>query len=75
MTHCEFLSDCPFFNDKLQNMPAASDIMKKMYCQWHYVKCARYRIAVAMGRSAIPADMFPGDTRRATEMLIQIEKK
>jgi hypothetical protein len=29
MADCEWLEICPFFNDKLKNMPAASDTMKK----------------------------------------------
>jgi hypothetical protein len=49
--------------------------MKKTYCYWHYNKCARYKIAITLGKSAIPMDMFPGDSRRADEMLIQYEIK
>jgi len=75
MSECELLADCLFFNDKLKNMPTASDMMKKMYCKWHYSKCARYKVATTLGRKAVPADMFPGDTLRATEMLIQHDKK
>jgi hypothetical protein len=75
MPDCELLVECPFFNDKLKKMPKASDIMKKMYCQWHYAKCARYRVAIVICKKAIPDDMFPGDTRRSSEMLIQYDKK
>ena len=75
MQDCELLIECLFFNDKLKNMPAASDIMKKMYCKWHYTTCARYKIAMALGKSAVPTDLFPGDTLRANELLIQFEMK
>lgn len=75
MQDCELLVECLFFNDKLKNMPKASDIMKKMYCKWHYTKCARYKIAMAMGKKAVPTDMFPGDSLRASDMLIQCDKK
>ena len=75
MTDCEFLKECPFFHDKLKNMPTAADMMKKMYCKWHHTKCARYKIAITMGKSAVPNDMFPGDTLRADEILIQFEMK
>ncbi len=49
--------------------------MKKIYCKWHYSNCARYKIAITMGKHAIPLDMFPGDKLRANEMLIQYEMK
>ena len=75
MADCEFLEKCLFFNDKLENMPKATDMMKKMYCKWHYTKCARYKIAITMGRSAIPDDMFPGDDRQATELLLHYDMK
>jgi hypothetical protein len=75
MSNCEFLDKCLFFNDKLEDMPKASDMMKKMYCRWNYTTCARYMVATALGKSAIPHDMFPGDNRRANEMLIQYDMK
>ena len=34
-------------------------------------KHARYKIAVVMGKSTVPNDMFLGDQRRTIEMLIQ----
>jgi len=75
MTNCELLAECPFFNDKLKNMPTASDMMKKMYCKWHYTKCARFKVAITLGKKAVPADMFPGDTLRASEILIHYDIK
>jgi len=75
MAECELLVECPFFNDKLKNMPSASDMMKKTYCKWNYIKCARYKIAMEMGKKAVPGNMFPGDTLRANEMLIQYDIK
>ncbi|MEN8232123.1 MAG: hypothetical protein ABFR35_05525 [Thermodesulfobacteriota bacterium] len=41
----------------------------------NYTKRARYKIAVVMGKSTVPNDMFPGDQRRTIEMLIQYEMK
>ena len=75
MTNCEFLEKCLFFNDKLENMPTASDMMKSMYCRWNYAKCARYIIAINLGKSAVPHDMFPADQRQANEMLLQYDIK
>ena len=75
MPDCEFLQECLFFNDKLKNMPKASDMLKKTYCKWHFNKCARHKVAIGLGKSAIPMDMYPGDIRRANEILIQYELK
>lgn len=75
MPECEFLNECLFFNDKLKKMPAAADVMKKMYCLWHFTTCARYKVAMTLGKSAVPLDMFPGDKLRASEMLIQHDLK
>ena len=75
MSGCELLAKCLFFNDQLKNMPAASDTMKKLYCRWNFTKCARYRVAIVLGRKKIPPDLFPRDSHRANEILIQHDKK
>ncbi len=71
MADCEFLTLCPFFNDKMKNMPSAADMMKKLYCKWNYSHCARYMMAVVLGKRKVPPDMFPGDTARAKIILTQ----
>jgi len=58
-------------HDKLKNMPTASEMVKSMYCLWHYEECARYMIATVMGSENVPADLFPPDTLRAEKMLTQ----
>ena len=60
MADCELLERCPFFNDQLKNMPAASDTMKKIYCRWNFAKCARYRVAIALGRKKFHLTYFLG---------------
>lgn len=75
MAHCELLPKCPFFNDQLKNMPTASNMMKRLYCRWVFAKCARYKIAIVLGRKKVPSDLFPGDSRRADDILIQEDKK
>jgi hypothetical protein len=75
MADCELIEICPFFNDYLENMPAASDTMKKLYCRWHHSKCGRYKVAIVLGRKNVPLDLFPGDSRRAEEILMQHNKK
>ena len=74
MADCELLEICPFFSDQLKNMPAASNTIKKIYCRWNFVKCSRYKIAIVLGRKKVPSDLFPGDSRRAEDILIQQNK-
>jgi hypothetical protein len=71
MADCKFLSACPFFNDKMENMPSAADMMKKLYCQWNYSQCARYMVVTALGIKNTPPDLFPGDASRAGIILTQ----
>ena len=75
MAHCELLTICPFFNDQLKNMPAASNMMKRLYCRWIFAKCARYKVVIVLGKNKVPSDLFPGDSRRAEEILIREKKK
>jgi hypothetical protein len=71
MADCEFLSLCPFFNDKMENMSSAADMMKKLYFKWRYSHCAMYTVVMALGRKKIPSDLFPGDAARAEILLTQ----
>ena len=71
MADCDFLALCPFFNDKMENMPSAADMMKKLYCRWNYTQCARYMVAIALGRGKVPTNLFPSDTSKAEIILTQ----
>lgn len=69
MPDCECLSKCPFFNDKMADMPSTAGIYKKRYCQGDFGQCARYRVFRALGREAVPADLFPNQGKRADQIL------
>ncbi len=72
MKDCELLTKCLYFNDKLKNMPTASEMVKNMYCRWHYEECARYRVAMVLGTEYVPPDLFPPETERADKLLAQL---
>jgi hypothetical protein len=69
MADCECLPKCPFFNDRMENMPAMADLMKKRFCQGNWSSCARYMVFKGKGREFVPSDMFPSETERAEEIL------
>ncbi|MBN2694938.1 hypothetical protein JXR93_09770 [bacterium] len=69
MADCECLPKCPFFNDKMSNMPSMANLMKKKYCQGDKSECARYLIASKLGRDKVPSDLFPNQLERAFEIL------
>jgi hypothetical protein len=61
MVGCEKLDECPFYNDRLVNMPSVSEAMKRRYCLRYYKQCARYVVKTSLGRKYVPADLFPND--------------
>ena len=69
MEHCEMLEKCPFFNDKMANMPFAADSFKQIYCQSNFNICARYMISKPYGKEHVPTDLFPNHERRAEEII------
>lgn len=69
MAKCEKLSACPFFNDRLSNMPAVASLLKESYCLGEKEKCARYRVSIA--GLQVPLDLFPNDIHRAEHLLLQ----
>ena len=69
MADCECLSKCPFFNDKMANMPSMADMMKNRYCHDDFEACARYRVFRAHGREAVPPNLFPNQDATADKLL------
>ena len=59
MADCDCLPGCPFFHDRMANMPALANIMKKKYCQGDFMACARHLVKEAMGKENVPGNLFP----------------
>jgi hypothetical protein len=72
MADCECLAKCPFFNDKMANMPSMADIMKHRYCHDDWDTCARYRVFKALGREHVPSDLFPNQVADVDRVLTSI---
>jgi len=75
MGDCECLEGCPFFNDKMANMPAMSATYKKSYCKSNFADCARYKIFKTLGKGSVPVDLFPNQIDRAEEILKNSKKQ
>ena len=71
MSECECLAKCPFFNDKMANMPSMASLLKQKYCMDEWRACARHRVFVELGREAVPVDLFPNQEDQATAVLLE----
>ena len=70
MIECPILEKCPFFNDKMVNMPSITTWLKKQYCNNDsYYNCARYSVRSALGPEGVPINLFPNEQIRAKEIL------
>lgn len=69
MAECECLPKCPFFHDKVPNMPAMSEMLKAKYCLGDNAHCARHIVFERAGRENVPADLFPGELDRVDAIL------
>jgi len=67
---CPKLENCPFFNDRMRNMPAVAEMVKKSYCRSaEHVTCARYMVASAPGSCDVPENLFPDQESRVESIL------
>ncbi len=69
MSDCECLPVCPFFNDKMANMPVTAEIVKKRFCKSDNTNCARHKVMLALGRENVPLTLYPNQVEIA-EMII-----
>jgi hypothetical protein len=64
---CAKLSGCPFFHDKMANMPSAADALKNKFCLGDFNPCARYQVSSA--GQQVPSDLFPNHSHRVKALL------
>jgi hypothetical protein len=69
MADCECLPKCPFFNDRMADMPALAGMMKKKYCLNDNDTCARHIVFAALGSENVPDDLFPSQIDRARKIV------
>lgn len=69
MPDCECLAKCPFFNDKMDSVPAVAEMLKSKFCKGDNSGCARYMVFKTKGREHVPADLFPRHVDRAKEII------
>jgi len=69
MPDCELLAACPFFNDKMADLPSMAGIFKNKYCKEDFRSCARHMVFKKLGKNAVPKDLFPNQLARAQKLL------
>lgn len=72
---CPYLFVCPFYNDRLDNMPGGSNLQKLHYCENRSDSCARAIITDTLGVAAVPDDMMPHDIQRARKTLFYFMRR
>ena len=66
---CECLPRCPFFNDKMMDMPAMVSLLKEKYCKGDSARCARHMVFKVMGSERVPMDLYPNQAERAEKII------
>jgi hypothetical protein len=69
MSDCPSLPQCPFFNDMMPSRPAMASMMKQAYCKTDNGECARWVVAQARGKEAVPKDLYPSQMDRARQIV------
>lgn len=66
---CELAGSCPRFNDRASCTPEILALYRVRYCKGSFGDCARYAVYQALGRDAVPDDMFPNDALSAQRLI------
>jgi hypothetical protein len=74
MADCPSLSVCPFFNDKMQEKPGLTNMYKNRYCKGDNENCARWRVAVSVGKQHVPSDLYPNQFDRISDIIEKSSK-
>jgi len=66
---CDCIQACPFFNDRMAMKPAMAGVYKQNYCQGAFNECARHLVMKALGKPAVPPDLFPNMAEQANHLI------
>ena len=67
---CELIDDCAFFKTITDtDRPCIVTRLKKQYCEENPLLCARRRVALALGREKVPAELHPDHIHHALELI------
>jgi len=69
MSECVCLPKCPFFNDRMANMPAMANKIKDKYCKGDHSNCARFLVFKALGPGKAPDTLFPAQVEMAQAVI------
>lgn len=69
MYTCPVLEHCPFFKDKLTNMPPNTEFYKINYCINDSSKCARLLTARILGVNSVPSNLLPSEMSKAEGLI------
>jgi hypothetical protein len=72
---CENLAACPFFNDKMSEMPVTAAILKRRLCKTDNSKCARYLVAQAVGKNFVPSNLYPHRLELVEEIIAKAREE
>jgi hypothetical protein len=75
MADCICLLTCPFFNEKMANMPSIKDMYKKNFCKTDNSGCARYMVFKALGKGNVPSDLYPNQVEKVKGIIDIFHKK
>jgi len=73
MAECQNLAGCPFFNDRMANMPFTAEMIKRKLCKGDNTGCARYMVSKAVGKEHVPANLIPNQVDRAEEIINEVK--
>ena len=71
MSNCEIAKTCPFYNDKMSDMPDNADKLKEDYCNSNNLHCARFMVFQAIGEDKIPGDLLPNEKEKAYPLIAE----
>jgi hypothetical protein len=69
MPDCERLKTCPFYSDRMRDMPRHAELFRQLYCRRDNSSCARHMVFKKHGKDAVPDDMFPNEVKRAQKII------
>ncbi|TDB39474.1 MAG: hypothetical protein D9V44_00435 [Actinobacteria bacterium] len=66
---CKYAATCPVFTTALGPLPHIGLRYRRAYCRGGWGECARFKVAEAAGRAAVPAGLLPNELQAVRELV------
>lgn len=71
MAECKYVPQCPFYHNRMEEIPGTGERIRDQYCRNQPEDCARYKLYELVDHRSVPYNLFPHQRSRVPAILLE----